>query len=77
MSFYDIPEAERSRRGLDADLAYCLKYNPQPEFDLGKVECVLAVVEGEYDEKDWHWLLELTGPRYAYLTGGCDYTGWD
>jgi hypothetical protein len=48
---------------------------------LSDIEKVLAVVEGESDGADWHWILKLKAPvnkmRYVYLVGGCDYTGWD
>ncbi len=62
--------------GADYDLCVCLEYNPQP-FNLIDVERVLAVIEGENDEKDWHWVVKLRDNRYVYLRGGCDYTGWD
>jgi hypothetical protein len=61
---------------LGWDLAGCLRYNPQ-SFTLEQVERVLAVIEGEPDGPDYHWILLLKDGRHAYLTGGCDYTGWD
>jgi len=67
---------EMQAKGIDYDLRACLEYNAQP-FDIPDIERVLAVVEGERDEAAWHWLLKLSGDRYAYLTGRCDYTGWD
>jgi len=38
---------------------------------------LLAELEGENDERDWHWLVKLENGKVAYLRGGCDYTGWD
>lgn len=38
----------------------------------------LAVIEGENDGASWHWIVQLKNPdRFAYITGWCDYTGWD
>ena len=78
--YYDLTEAQRLAMNLDYDLGVALKCNPQ-SYDLTHIERVLAVVEGERDERDWHWVLRLTAAknpkRYVYVTGGCDYTGWD
>lgn len=76
MGYYDMTDAQRAATNIDADFCYALEYNPQP-FNLLDVEKVLAVVEGERDERDWHWIGKLRDGRYFYLTGGCDYTGWD
>lgn len=76
MSYYDIPESERARRGLDYDLCACLEYNPQ-SFSVTDIDKVLAVWEGQNDGDDWRWVLRLTDGRFVFLQGGCDYTGWD
>lgn len=64
----------------DSDLQTCLEYNPQ-DFVFEDIKDVLAVIEGANDEANWHWILELKkefeGGTFAYLEGGCDYTGWD
>lgn len=64
----------------DSDLETCLEYNTQ-DFAFEDIKDVLAVVEGANDEANWHWILELkkefNGGMFAYLEGGCDYTGWD
>lgn len=65
-----------SDKGIDYDLEACLENNPQ-SFEVGDIDKVVAVIEGENDERDWHWVLRLSGNRYVYLRGGCDYTGWD
>jgi hypothetical protein len=75
---YDPEEEPVNReKGIDWDLHYCLENNPQPGFKLKDVEKVLAVIEGEHDGPAWHWILELTNGKFAYLIGWCDYTGWD
>lgn len=60
---------------MSADLAQALEYNsvglPSP------VVAILATIEGENDEADWHWLVRLEDGQHAYISGGCDYTGWD
>lgn len=38
---------------------------------------MLAFINGENDGANWHWLVRTEDGKYAYLTGGCDYTGWD
>ncbi len=67
---------ELREKGIDYDLEACLEENPQ-SFDVLDIDKVLAVREGENDGEDWHWILKLKDKRYCYLTGGCDYTGWD
>ena len=62
---------------IDYDLEACLQYNPQPSFTIEDVKKVLAIIEGENDGPDWHWILLLNDDRFIYLRGGCDYTGWD
>lgn len=47
------------------------------EFTREDVVEILAMVEGENDMSDWQIVCRLKDGRYAYLTGGCDYTGWD
>ena len=37
----------------------------------------VAEVCGEHDGDDWWWLMKTKDGKYALLTGGCDYTGWD
>lgn len=76
MSYYDELE-KYQKRGIDSDLVACLEYNPQTSFTLEDIKQVLAVVEGERDERSWHWLLKLNDRRVVYLEGSCDYTGWD
>lgn len=76
MSYYDNPE-KYSEIGADYDLVACLEENPQEGFTIDDIAKVLAVFEGENDETDWHWILRLKDDRFIYLSGGCDYTGWD
>lgn len=76
MSYYDN-DKEYAARGIDYDLGACLEYNPQDGFGLDDIKQVLAVYEGENEERDWRWVLELNDGRFVYLQGGCDYTGWD
>ncbi len=77
MSGYDYIDEDGSKgTGIDWNLAECLDYNPQG-FTIEQVARVAAVIEGEHEGPDWHWVLELKGGQWAYLVGGCDYTGWD
>jgi hypothetical protein len=38
---------------------------------------IVASSEGENDGPDWLIVVKVADGRYAYLTAGCDYTGWD
>lgn len=46
-------------------------------FGFDDIEAVLAADAGENDEARWVAVLRLRDGRFAYLTAGCDYTGWD
>jgi len=59
------------------DLYSAIEYNPQEGFTEGDILGILAEVPGENDEYDWHWVVKLKDKRYVYVSGGCDYTGWD
>jgi len=61
---------------MDYDLHSAIEYHIS-KFGVEDVCDVLAVIEGENDGENWHWLLLLNDGTFAYLTGGCDYTGWD
>ncbi len=63
-------------REPDYDLVSCLKYN---SIGIGSddIKHVAATIPGENDEWDWFWVVLLKDGRYALITGGCDYTGWD
>jgi len=41
------------------------------------VETVLASCNGESDGDDWIALFRLRDGRYAFLSAGCDRTGWE
>jgi hypothetical protein len=62
---------------LDWDLKECLKYNPQDGVTKDNITKILAVHDGKNDEEEWVWILELNNGKYAFLKGGCDYSGWD
>jgi hypothetical protein len=59
----------------DSDLSAAIEYNsvvlPSP------ISEILATITGDNEGPDWHWIVKLDGGEYAYITGGCDYTGWD
>lgn len=61
---------------LDYDLRAALECNSLAH-KLEEIDRVLLEITGEADEAQWHWILALKDGRFAYVTGGCDYTGWD
>jgi hypothetical protein len=38
---------------------------------------VLALGDGENEERSWLAILRMKDGRFVYLTAWCDYTGWD
>lgn len=38
---------------------------------------IVASAEGENDGPNWLIVVELRDGRFAFLSAGCDYTGWD
>ena len=57
----------------NGDLLAACEYNSLDSSDLVDV---LLEITGENDEADWHWIVTTTS-GFAYISGGCDYTGWD
>lgn len=47
------------------------------DFKREDVKRVLLMSNGDNDGPDWIGLFELNDGRYAGLSAGCDYTGWD
>jgi hypothetical protein len=46
-------------------------------FSWGDICRVVASDDGENDEAPWVAVFELHDGRFARLSAGCDYTGWD
>lgn len=46
-------------------------------FQRNDVKRVIAAADGENDGADWIGIFELNDGRFAFLSAGCDYTGWD
>lgn len=76
-SLSQAEEIKTVNENLDYDLSACLEYNPQPGVHEDNIVRVLAVWEGENDEDDWRWVVDLDNGKFAFIQGGCDYTGWD
>lgn len=54
-------------------------YGPLSEvgLDTSDVAEIIHYREGENDCANWLFVLKLIDGRFAYVTAGCDYTGWD
>jgi len=74
--YYDHQDDCRDRR-IDSDLSYNAEYNDLGGFRLEDVCVVLAALMGENDGPAYHWIVMMKDHTYAYITGSCDYTGWD
>lgn len=46
-------------------------------FTREDVESVIAIDDGCNDGPDWIGVFLLKDGRFAFLSAGCDYTGWD
>lgn len=46
-------------------------------FTRDDVAEILAIEDGENDGANWIGFFLLKDGRYAFLSAGCDYTGWD
>lgn len=47
------------------------------DFALAQVVEVVAADDGENDEEDWICITKMSDGRFAVMSAGCDYTGWD
>jgi len=47
------------------------------EFTRADVVEIIAIDDGEADERDWLGLFKLSNGLFAFVAAGCDYTGWD
>ena len=59
------------------DICYALEYNPQSLLRKEDIETIVAEVCGEHDGFPWYWIIKRKDGKFVYITGGCDYTGWD
>jgi len=59
------------------DLYDCLQFNRLNTIKLNDLSKFVAEICGENDEYDWWWILEMRDSKYALISAGCDYTGWD
>lgn len=60
------------------DLAYAICYNGCPDgFDALALTGLRLTQQGERDEGEWHWEVDLSDGSTWIAVGWCDYTGWD
>ena len=55
------------------DLQAACDHNSIDATDIVGIELEIT---GQNDEAYWHWIVKTT-VGFAYIAGGCDYTGWD
>jgi len=79
MSYYYDNEKDARERRIDYDLSANVEFNgsDMPGFRLEDVAYVLAYLAGENDGPAYHWIVAMKDHTYAFVTGSCDYTGWD
>lgn len=72
---YDARNDLEQRTELGYDLVAACHHN---DVDLPAYPKRIALeLTGENDGAEWHWIVELQDGTWAYVHGGCDYTGWD
>jgi hypothetical protein len=47
------------------------------DFLITDVVEIIAMEEGDNDGDDWIGVFKLSNGQFAWLSAGCDYTGWD
>lgn len=67
---------EKIIRKPDSDLEALFSEGHGGELKISDIHNVLAEVPGGADGSNWFWIVELCDGRFAYITGGCDYSGW-
>lgn len=69
----DTPES------ICSELYYAMECNSHEKgwFSKNNIKEVVACVCGEHDGRTWHWLVKHDNDKFYYISGGCDYTGWD
>lgn len=77
MSYYYDNREDAVERRIDVDLSSACEFNDVAPFRLQDVAYVLAALMGENDGPSFHWVVAMKDHTYAYVSGGCDYTGWD
>lgn len=67
VSFFNEPK-------VSAVLGCGVSVEPFTRDDIAEL---IACEEGERDGANWIAIMRLKDGRFAFLTAGCDYTGWD
>lgn len=57
------------------DLPYAMSEHGLDDL-LSRTEKIVLELTGQNDGAEWHWIVTTT-TGFAYIVGGCDYTGWD
>jgi hypothetical protein len=70
-------ESYRSRDGSPNVSAVIGHECPVDGFTREDVAEIFAISEGAHDEANWLLFCRLKDGRFAFVSAGCDYTGWD
>lgn len=58
------------------DIKYAFECNNLSS-KLDDIDVIVAEVCGANDEDHWYWILQLKDGTFTWVSGWCDYTGWD
>ena len=79
MLLFENDKYEYSHQDVKDEMRYAIECNPHPQVNdfNSTVDKIIACIPGANDEENWYWLVtDKTGDIW-YISGGCDYTGWD
>lgn len=83
---YDWCNAFGEAMGIEPDAYGTTRKNPRrvlgftgsdEPFARSDVARIVAISDGENDERDWIGAFELKDGRFGFVRAGCDFTGWD
>lgn len=67
---------ENELSNTDPDLRSALSCNSLGQ-NIERIAKVVVSLDDGTDETNWHWIVQLVDGKFAYVSGGHDYTGWD
>jgi hypothetical protein len=82
----DWRDAFGEAMGIELDAYNTTRRNPRrvlgftgsnEPFARSDVARIVAISDGEKDERNWIGVFALKDGRFGFVRAGCDYTGWD
>lgn len=77
MSWESVKRETKRLNDWDLVSAFEFNYSKDMPFSVTEIKKVIAKHEGKNDVEDWAWLVQLNDNKYSFISGECDFTGWD